>query len=191
MIDPTAVTNYNRTDAELEEYVLFCIAVAGKTAQIIARQLQDLLDHAVGSGPFDKIRNLIKIGKLHLALKQSRLGKYFVLMKAYEQILNLNLRTCTLEDLEKVYGIGPKTARYFMLHTRPNVQIAALDTHILKFLKEQGYAVPDHTPTGKKYKELEQIFIAEATKRGRQIAEFDLAIWNHYSKDGDKTKANI
>lgn len=191
MIDPTAVTNYNRTDAELEEFMLFCIAVAGKTAQIIARQLQVLLDIATGDNPFDKIRNLIKIGRLDTVLKLARLGKYHVLMKAYKQILDLNLRTCSLEDLEKVHGIGPKTARYFMLHTRPNVQVAALDTHILKFLKEQGYVVPNHTPTGKKYKELEQIFIMEATKRGRQIAEFDLAIWNHYSKDGDKTRANI
>ena len=191
MIDPTAVTNYNRTDAELEELMLFSIAVAGKTAQIVSKQLQSLLDAAPGKSPFDKINKLVKAGKLLSALKKSRLGKYSILVKAYTQITSFDLRTATADELETVHGIGPKTARFFLLHSRPGVQVAALDTHILKFLKELGHDVPDTTPTGKKYKLLEAVFIEEAKKRGRPIAELDLAIWNHYSKGGDKSNAKF
>jgi thermostable 8-oxoguanine DNA glycosylase len=190
MIDPTAVTNYNRTDAELEELMLFSIAVAGKTAQVVSKQLQTLLDAAPGSSPFDKIKKLTKNGKLLAALKKSRLGKYGILIKAYPQVTAFNLRTCTADELETVHGIGPKTARFFLLHSRPGIQVAALDTHILKFLKALGHDVPDSTPTGKKYKLLEAVFIEEAKKRGRSIAELDLAIWNHYSKGGDKSRQN-
>lgn len=190
MIDPTAVTNYNRTDAELEELMLFSIAVAGKTAQIVSKQLQALLDAAPGNSPFDKINKLTKSGKLLAALKKSRLGKYNILTKAYPQITSFNLRTCTADELETVHGVGPKTARFFLLHSRPNIQVAALDTHILKFLKALGHDVPNSTPTGKKYKLLEAVFIEEAKKRGRSIAELDLAIWNHYSKGGDKSRQN-
>lgn len=190
MIDPTAVTNYNRTDAELEELMLFSIAVAGKTAQIVSKQLQSLLDAVPGKSPFDKIKKLVKAGKLLSALKKSRLGKYGILVKAYTQITDFDLRTCTADELETVHGIGPKTARFFLLHSRPGIQVAALDTHILKFMKALGYDAPDNTPTGKKYKVLEAAFIEEAKKRGRSIAELDLAIWNHYSKGGDKSQQN-
>ena len=32
MINPLEVTNYNRTQSELQEFLLFCINVAGKVA---------------------------------------------------------------------------------------------------------------------------------------------------------------
>jgi thermostable 8-oxoguanine DNA glycosylase len=191
MIDPTRITDYNMSQEHLEEFMLFCIAVAGKTAQVVSKQLQKFLDAAPGNSPFDKIKKLVKAGKLLSALKKARLGKYSILVKAYSQIIRLNLRTCTVDELETVHGIGPKTARFFLLHSRFNVQVAALDTHVLKFLKGLGHDVPDHTPTGNKYKLLEAIFIEEAKKRGRLIAELDLAIWNHYSKGGNKSAAKF
>lgn len=187
MIDPTVITNYNRTDAELEEFILFCIAVAGKTAKIIAEQLHNFLldlDDIGQLSPFEKLRKINSL-QLMMALKRAKLGKYHALNEAFQQIINVNLRTCTAEDLEKVHGIGPKTARYFLLHSRKDVEVAPLDTHALKFLRSQGHVVPDHTPTGNKYKLLEQVYINEAKKRGKTIAEFDLAVWNYYSKNGN------
>jgi hypothetical protein len=39
-VDPYNITKYNRTEAELECFLLFCIVVAGKTAYIQARKLR-------------------------------------------------------------------------------------------------------------------------------------------------------
>lgn len=85
-----------------------------------------------------------------------------------------------LEDLEAIPGIGPKTARCFLIHSRPDQQYAGLDTHVLKFLRDKGHEVPASTPTGKKYKELEKVFLQYAAESGMTVADFDLAIWNQY-----------
>jgi len=50
---------------------------------------------------------------------------------------NLDLATCSVSDLEKIRGIGPKTARMFVLCARPNQKLAVLDTHILSFMREE------------------------------------------------------
>jgi thermostable 8-oxoguanine DNA glycosylase len=85
-----------------------------------------------------------------------------------------------------------------MLHTRPNLRIAALDTHMMTFLREKGYTTLDNTPSNPNvYKQLEKIFIEEADKAGKTVADFDLAIWNKYSKYGNthvkktKVKKNL
>jgi thermostable 8-oxoguanine DNA glycosylase len=94
----------------------------------------------------------------------------------------LNLRTCTVEDLESVYGIGSKTARCFIIHSRPDANCAGLDTHILKFLKSKGHDVPSSTPGRKQYKQLEQVFLGYVKQSGKSVAEFDLGVWNSYAK---------
>jgi hypothetical protein len=43
MIDPYNITNYNRTEGELQKFLLFCIVVAGKTAYIQAQKLEEFL----------------------------------------------------------------------------------------------------------------------------------------------------
>ena len=119
-------------------------------------------------------------------LQRVKLGKYSVLVKGYTEIVKnkINVFTCTITDLEVITGIGMKTSRFFLLHSRPEQQIAVLDTHILKYLREElEYEnIPTSTPTGKKYIELEQIFIKEANLSGLSIADFDLKIWKSYSK---------
>ena len=93
----------------------------------------------------------------------------------------LDLRTCSASDLEKIHGIGPKTARCFILHSRKNAQVAGLDTHMLKHLKSLGYDVPKSTPTGKKYLELEKVVLSLAKRAKMTPASYDLHIWNKYS----------
>jgi len=93
----------------------------------------------------------------------------------------LDLRICSAADLEKIYGIGMKTSRCFILHSRKNVRYAGLDTHVLKFLKAMGHDVPKSTPTGKKYLKLESVFLNYADMVYKMPAEFDLDIWNQYS----------
>lgn len=208
MIDPTAVTNFNRTDAELEEFLLFCISVAGKTAKQISIALDrfldtdrsDYLEHewqhkefggreivpvrCSAASPFAKIRWLSSRNRLADAIKNAGLGQHTKLFKAFQQITeaNLDLRTVTIEQLETINGIGPKTSRYFVLHSRKTENIACLDTHVLKYLEGLGHEVPKNPPTGKTYLRLEKAFIAHAKSLGVPTYQLDLEIWNKSSK---------
>jgi len=93
----------------------------------------------------------------------------------------LNLRKCSPEDLEAIYGIEPKTARAFIMWSRPGESYAILDTHILKWLKEQGIEnVPKATPTSKNYDRLEAEFL-DLVPEDKSAAEFDLQIWKKYA----------
>jgi len=183
MIDPTKISNFNLTNYELEEVMLFWVLVAGKTAIRITKSLNAILNHLGGATPFEKIRGAGK-ENLPQVLKDNGVGCFNNKAKALWGLVNkgLNLRTCSVEELESVYGIGPKTARCFVIHSRPNAQYAALDTHILKFLRSKGYNVPKSTPTGKKYRELEIIFLRYAEALDMPVAELDLAIWNKYAR---------
>lgn len=96
--------------------------------------------------------------------------------------LSREIRNYTVEDLEQIHGVGMKTSRFFVVHSRPDQRYTILDTHILKWLGKQGYNVPKSTPPRKRYLELEKTFLDECDKRNRNPAELDLEIWNEYSK---------
>lgn len=115
-------------------------------------------------------------------MKSAGIGCYSQKAITFMQLAesNLNLKSCGVEDLEKIKGIGPKTARCFLIHSRPNQRLAGLDTHILKYLREKGIDAPLSTPPAKKYKKLEQEFIKLADNAGKSVAEFDLEIWLTY-----------
>jgi thermostable 8-oxoguanine DNA glycosylase len=187
MIDPTRITKFDATDNQLEEVLLFWVLVAGKTARSIARSLDAMLNKLPGDTPFEKIR-LVGENMLPSYLKLHGVGCYRNKARALWALVNegLNLRTCTLEELESIYGIGPKTARCFIIHSRPDANCAGLDTHILKFLRSKGHDVSNNTPSSKKqYRELEQIFLGYVKESGKSVAEFDLEVWNSYaSKHG-------
>lgn len=182
--DPTKFTNFNRTDAELELAWMFCMSVAGKTARVVAKQLETFLLLETSGSPYERVKAMIAKGVLIDNMKTAKLGKYTTLSKGYEQSLNLNLRTATRDDLTKLPGVGLKTASYFIMHTRPDQQIATLDRHVVRYLREQGYAnAPEEgTPSGKQYLELEKDFLKEAKAAGMTPADFDLMLWNKYSR---------
>lgn len=176
---PTQITNYNRTDAELQAFWLFCIMVAGKNADTAARVISRLLQEVPeGSTPFEYLKSLGSIA-LRNSLVAHRAGQYARITRAIEESLNLDLRTATVEDLEKIFGIGPKTARFFLLHSRPNQRLAVLDTHILKWMRSHKVPVPPSTPTRKHYDGFERVFLAlaDAYFPGVAIADVDLLIW--------------
>jgi thermostable 8-oxoguanine DNA glycosylase len=75
-----------------------------------------------------------------------------------------------------------KTSRCFIIHSRPNAQYAALDTHILKHMRSLGYDTPKSTPSKKQYLHLEKEFLKLAKKADMSPANYDLMIWNKYSK---------
>lgn len=187
MIDPDRITNFGATTAELEESLLFWICVAGKPARVISKALQELLEHAhergriAGWRPFEAIRRFDHRG-LPWAMRRCGIGCFRLKARAVRAAASsgLDLASCSVEDLEGILGVGPKTARCFVIHSREGARLAGLDTHILKFLRSRGVDAPASTPTGRRYAELEREFLRLADEAGKSPADFDLEIWRRY-----------
>jgi thermostable 8-oxoguanine DNA glycosylase len=47
-----------------------------------------------------------------------------------------------------------------------------------------GFDVPKSTPSGRKYSEIESIFLDMADASGMSLADFDLSIWRKYESKG-------
>jgi thermostable 8-oxoguanine DNA glycosylase len=193
MIDPVNIVNYNYTDNELQELLVFCVCVAGKTAKTIAPKVHSYCGYHPTKSPFQLIYD--DWGNNFQDMYKCKLGKYTTLTQAFAEMVavckwkggpksaDIDLRKCTIEELESITGIGPKTSRFFIMSSRPNVRYAALDTHVLGYLNRNGISAPKSTPSSKKqYKELEQKFLELADKSGKSPAEFDLSIWNMYAR---------
>lgn len=208
MINPYSITNFNRTDYELQEFLLFCIVVAGKTAHIQADKLDYFLNDSKNAlksfysdellhniKPFDIISLLNENNILLLQIIKAKLGQYNKIYKAFQCISNIknkiNLKECTTEELEKIPGVGLKTSRFFILHSRNTTSIAVLDVHILKFLKSLGHDVPKTTPNKKKYYFLEQKFLDYCRNENIHPAEADLDIWKSYARKQNKVAENV
>lgn len=180
MITPETVTQYNRTEAELEEFLMFGILVAGKNSKVQAQKLGEFLQHKGIFSPLEYLTYLSKHNDLLIrSMQKYKLGQYNRLDSAFRGILQFKgqLKTVTVEQLESVKGIGPKTARFFVLHSRPNVRYAVLDTHILKWMHGLGYHVPKATPSKNTYRHIETDFLALADAKGMTPANLDLHIW--------------
>jgi thermostable 8-oxoguanine DNA glycosylase len=184
LIDPKKITNFTRTQAELQSFFLFGLFCAGKNSDYAAKCLAKLLHNNEGETPFEVLKNLGETG-IHNVLVASKIGQYGRLTKAIMDAVYLDLSTCTLEELMSVHGVGPKTARFFLVHTRPNCEYAVLDTHILKYMRDKGCTLaPENTPTNYKlYVELEKAFLyhAKIDFPFMSIADIDLTLWMKYS----------
>jgi thermostable 8-oxoguanine DNA glycosylase len=191
MIDPFNVTDFGRTERELEEYLFFCIAVANKTARIIAPKIAMFLEATLpGESPFDCVLRLEAEGRLLEELQRAKTGKYTTLVPSYPDAarrLRGRLATVALDELMTLKGVGEKTSRYFVLHSRrDHGRIAVIDTHILKYLRQLGHDVPKGLPKGDGYARLERLVIAAAEAAGMSMPDFDLAVWSHYASKGVK-----
>lgn len=184
MVDPASIPPRPMTKPELEWWILFGICVAGKGAKQTANKLNDFL--AQGKSAFGYIRwlNVVPVTLEH-EIRNARFGQYKRISRAFRAAINLDLDNLSVESLEAIPGIGPKTARMIMMYGFPdrNLQIVPLDTHILKFLREQGIDAPKSTPPkGRKYLELEKKFCEIAQKRGILPRELDTEVWNKYAR---------
>lgn len=168
------------TLVELQARLLYSMIVAGKSAEFANLAIRKFLRICpMNLTPFQWIRELTDEELLE-RLKKAKTGNYNKLAKGYRELVDahLDLQRCTPEELERIHGIGPKTSRFFILWTRPGAKYAALDVHILRWLKTQGYDAPKATPaTPKRYAHLEQAFIKEAEARGMTPRELDARIW--------------
>jgi hypothetical protein len=194
MIDPSNITNYYSDDYELEEVLLFWVCAAGKNAQVAAEGLDGVFLEAESwlppvcqdYSPFETIK-FVGIKKLPDLLRRHGIGCYNNKARTMIELAKsgLDLRKCSRDDLLNVYGVGMKTASCFIMHSRKNARCAGLDTHILSYMKDQGYVAPKATPQSKKkYLFLEEKFLALADLSGKSVAEFDLDIWKRYSGRG-------
>jgi len=195
MIDPYNITNYNRTQNELEEFLLFCIVVAGKTAYIQAQKLEEFLtsvnkrlmmpEHI---NPFQSLKSAEQHGILFEEIKKAKLGQYKKINSAFKYISNkeYNLSRMTPKLLEEIPGVGMKTSRFFLLHsdTFYKDKIAILDTHILKFIKENiDERAPKSTPViPLTYRFWEDRFLNWCLENNKNMAEFDLEVWKSYAR---------
>ena len=197
MIDPTDVTKFDRTDAELQEWWLFGTVAAGKTASTQARLLQEFFDltrrgdetpfETIASYPETTITEPLSgrytLDPLEDYMRRARLGQYRRLVRCWRESLALDLRNDPVEAFEAIHGVCPKTARLFILHSRPAQRLAAIDTHVLKHLAVNGCVVPKATPpSGKLYRALEQEFLKLAEASGMTVADYDLQVWKSYAK---------
>ena len=188
MVNPDEITNFDRNAYELEEFMIFAVCAAGKNANTTATILNKTFAYCEKEER-SPLNYLGMMRYLPEYLKKQGIGCYNNRAKTF-RALNYKvwtsvrfLETATVAELENIHGIGPKTARFFIMHSRPNQRVAALDTHILKELKANGHDVPKATPpAGKRYNELEQLFIKLADKSGMSVADYDLAVWKKWRK---------
>jgi thermostable 8-oxoguanine DNA glycosylase len=193
MINPSEITNFNRTDEELEEFALFCPSVAGKRASVQAEKLDELLYNLQfvsfvdeKQSPFEVVQQAASKNRLEEEMRNVKLGKYSTLVPCFTA-LSLNdanvLREVSVETLKRYPGIGDKTARFFIMHSRRDVEVATLDTHILSWMDENldVNVHPNAPRSTREYKRLEHRFLEEAERRGRHPAHLDLEIWNRRS----------
>lgn len=185
-------------EAELQRRLLMAIIVAGKNADFAFRATRALLsDCPANVLPFVHLRHLYAKGGmvgLRRLCERARTGNYSKITTAITQLcaVAIDLRTCTPADLEQIHGIGPKTSRFFILWTRPQYRCAALDVHVLRWLRVQGHDAPESTPqSGKIYARLEKVFLSEADKRGLGPRELDHQIWASANVGGiDRQETN-
>ena len=193
MIDPAKITNFNRTSEELEEFLLFAIVVAGKSAYQQAEKLDKFLSKwsKYRYTPFGAIRTMDMDGSLDFFLKEVKMGQYQRISSAFRGVARYfrhnpdserfhPLQEVKVKHLECFKGIGMKTSRFFVMHSRRSnaYDYACLDTHILRWLGSKGHEVPKTTPSGAKYLELEKLFLDYANKMNMLPAVLDLQIWN-------------
>lgn len=165
---------------ELEWRLIYAIIVAGKSAKFAQGAMDRLIERSCRSGAFEQIKSIIFADALAPILRRARTGNYTKLEKALRELVaaDLDLSTCEPADLEAIHGIGMKTSRFFIIWTRPDAKYAALDVHVLRWMRAQGHDVPRQTPSGRKYLRLEKAFIEEAAKRNMTVRELDAQIWD-------------
>lgn len=184
-INPTDITNYKRTDSELQTFWIFCILVAGKNSDTTARLVSKLLKDRGDKTPFEFIQSL-KLTELHNYLVAHKTGQYDRIRKALFFSARLDIRNCTRDELMDIHGVGPKTARFFLLHTREFCDEIVLDTHILNWMRVKCDIkdAPKNTPQNpEKYAKYAGLcrYLIEQHYPGLTLAQADLMIWTEMS----------
>jgi len=209
MIDPFNITNHNRTEYELQEFLLYSFMVAGNSPSKTSTKLEKFLaglpmEYNVSSGDFDTaylplsrlsvLLDWYDAKTVMLRLSINGFGSQSTTYQFFLEVIQLWKRNAnaqptavsqwTFEEIQNLYGIGPKTARFFWLHSHEQASVAPIDTHVVKHLKANGL-LPESTPTVTPssipvYREMERMYIDLAVRSGETLADYDLKVWNKY-----------
>lgn len=170
---------------EKEYFLIYSIIVAGRNSKMATEKTWELLKWA---SPDETPFQYLQGQSLICLLKKAKIGQYNRIKRAIQDAITLDVETCTLEDLLDCYGIGNKTARFFLLNVRKDVEYAALDTHILKWVDHhlgRFMDIPNSTPTNNTlYKKIEYNAIKLMKKYfpDLTLAQADFEIWKQYAK---------
>lgn len=186
LLGKMGMINYtdNSKITKLQTKLIFSIIVAGKSAKFAEGVVNKLFNNIGDKTPFEFIDELIEFNLLEEKLKEIKSGNYKKLMTCLPLVTQLDVEECTIHDLESIKGIGPKTSRFFLMWGRGENGYAVLDTHVLKWLRNLGYAVTKTTPHRYKYTEIENYFLEEAKKRNISPKALDAHIWDYYNTSG-------
>ena len=138
--------------------------------------------------PFQTLKSAEQHGILMEEILKAKLGQYKKIYSGFKYICSnqYDLNKMTPELLEKIPGVGMKTSRFFLLHSDSfySNKIAILDTHILKFIKENiDDKAPKSTPTIRvTYKYWEDRFLFWCEQNNKNVADFDLEVWKSFAR---------
>jgi hypothetical protein len=178
LVEPAELTDYHRSRRQLEGLVLYSVMAWARDSN----RAKEALECPPARTPFGRIRKAIRQGTLQAAVEATRIGDYRKRTRAIIAAVELDPRTVDVATLASCIGL--KSARLVILHSRSDAQCAVLDRHVLAYLRELGYDVPERdTPSSpRRYKQLEQIVLNECQRQGRNPAELDLTTWVERSR---------
>lgn len=117
----------------------------------------------------------------HKMGQYDRLSRVIFILNQIGEGLNQIL----FNELVAIKGIGPKTAAFFLLHSRREANIPVIDTHICKYMATKGIEMKV-TSSLNKY-----MANAELVKKAimedfpnKYLAEADLYLWTKFSGRG-------
>jgi hypothetical protein len=124
MTNLRTVARFDRTEAELQEFWIFCLLSVGKNnenAKTATRRLLTI-SRLLNEPPFDVIRNFAEVGILTSLLKAVQCGHYERVERSLLESVHLKLITSGRDELLDVFGVGPRTVDFFLVNSRLIVQ---------------------------------------------------------------------
>jgi len=179
MIDPH---DLKRPVPNVTELLLFATMVHGKNARVQAGKLNAMLEGTYELFPQYDGQPLAVIRALSDDLEEwlrgHGAGQYGRLVRTWGALSSFaDGHRFTVGELEGVFGIGPKTAR-FVVGYAYDEPVAILDVHVLRFLRSLGVDAPHSTPQDPaEYARLETEFLKAADATGVHPLDLDLSVW--------------
>jgi endonuclease III len=174
------------TQFEREARLIYSVIVAGKSAdfadtktRLFIDAIRKTLSFRKTKTPFEMMRCLT-VEVIDECARHVKTGNYNKLSRACYELANrqIDLVRVTPQQLETIHGIGPKTSRFFILWTRPTEQHAALDVHVLRWLRQWWPDAPKSTPQNPTaYAKWEERFLSKARELGKTARELDNEVW--------------
>jgi len=182
-------------------WLFYGVVVSNKTAEFAQQRMEALFPMRPGgswqTSPFNQVRDRMGMHTRRDLMMQwvalAKTGQYNRVEAAFRGIVKMadvsndDPRAWDLDWLEEIPGIGPKTARWFFGLCHAEARVAAIDTHVLKFLADNG--VPSARrkgtpPAGAIYRKLEAAFLARADSLGLRPTDLDTVVWAVYRNGG-------